>query len=299
MMTGLPLPSVVCRSGDRCSLGALFSSATDCLVLVGIESAQTDARLLIAEATGGDVADPLLYPERDVGAAEQACLERLVARRMAREPMSQILGDKGFRDLEFLVTPDVLTPRPETETLIECVLDRLVVPPVRILDLGTGSGCIVLSLLSVYSRAVAVALDISEAALAVARTNARRHGLDDRVRFMRSDWFGAVADQSFDLIVSNPPYIPSTDIAGLDPEVRVYEPLRAVDGGHDGLDAYRALVPQISDHLLPGGWAALEVGIGQADVVAKMFPVSDFGAVGSAPDLAGIERIVMARWTSD
>jgi release factor glutamine methyltransferase len=202
------------------------------------------------------------------------------------------------------VTKDTLTPRPDTETLIEALLDQVAEPPARVLDLGTGTGCIVLALLSEWSDAVGVGIDASAEALKVAKENAVSLDLKRRVRFSRADWtqahwaltliqkFGG----PFDVVVSNPPYIPEDDIAGLDEDVRAFEPLRALDGGADGLDAYRIIVESVRVLLVPGGLVAFEVGAGQADAVAKLLTDAGLNLLERRKDLAGIERVVVARW---
>jgi release factor glutamine methyltransferase len=219
----------------------------------------------------------------------------LAVRRIAREPISHILGSKGFWTLQFAVTPDVLTPRPETELLVETALEFI--PPEKpalVLDLGVGSGAILLSVLSERPDAVGVGVDVSEAALAVARANAEAVGVAERVEWRVSNW-GEGLEGGFDVIVSNPPYIASAEIARLAPEVSRHEPHLALDGGADGLDAYRALLPRIRALLNPGGRFALEVGRGQAPAVWALADQAGLAPLDKRADLAGIDRVVTGR----
>lgn len=289
-----------CSLGDSRRLGEILREVVARLSERGIESARIDARLLIAAATGGDSADALLHPDRTLPESERELLESMVVRREAREPMSHILGYRGFWDHDFVVNADVLTPRPETEAIIEAVTAHLDEPPSRILDLGTGSGCLIVSLLSSYRGATGVAVDISEAALRVARDNAERLGLADRVRFVCGNWCEVMDETDddtadFDLVVSNPPYIATDEIAMLAPEVRDYEPRIALDGGVDGLDAYRAISRSLADRVAPGGSVAVEIGQDQAAAVANIFTDAGYDIVCQRHDLAKIPRVIVAR----
>ncbi|MEQ8666649.1 MAG: peptide chain release factor N(5)-glutamine methyltransferase [Rhodospirillales bacterium] len=284
-------------------LGELLSAVTRDLADAGIESARIDARLLIARATQGAATDAFLHPEQTIGDDQHATLADLVRRRIAREPMAQILGRRGFRDIELAVTRDVLTPRPETENLVEAVHAFADGPVSRILDLGTGSGCLILSLLSELPGATGVGVDVSEAALGVALGNAASLGLQDRVTFFAGDWFDALPATGgdagpYDLIVSNPPYVRQGEIADLEPEVRDHEPAVALDGGPDGMDAYRAICASAGRYLRDGGNLGFEVGAGQADAVATLLQRSGFAGTQIVDDLAGIARVVMARWSA-
>ncbi|TAN74534.1 MAG: peptide chain release factor N(5)-glutamine methyltransferase, partial [Magnetospirillum sp.] len=219
------------------------------LAAAGIETARLDARLMLGEVLGLAPQAVFTRPQLELGPAEQARFDALLARRLAREPMSHLLGRRGFWTLELKVTADTLDPRPDTETVIEAVLDGL--PewgrPRRILDLGTGTGCILLALLSELGFATGLGVDKSPAALEVARHNAHSLGLAERVAFRLGDW-GDGLDGRFDIIVSNPPYIRDGDIDGLAPEVAAFEPRLALAGGSDGLDCYRRLAPDIARH---------------------------------------------------
>ncbi|CAH2031853.1 peptide chain release factor N(5)-glutamine methyltransferase [Trichlorobacter ammonificans] len=262
----------------------------------GVENARREAEWLLCAATGLDRVGLYLNFDKPLSGDELATARALVSRRGRREPLQHILGTQEFDGLSFAVTPDVLIPRHDTETLVEQVLLR--VPGARsILDIGTGSGCIAVSLAKRLPEAAVTAVDISPDALAVARHNAAQHGT--AVEFLQGSLFQPVAGRSFDLIVSNPPYIPSTDLEGLQPEVRNFEPRLALDGGPDGLDAYRQIVADAPQHLTRGGWLLLEVGAGQATDVTVLLAESGFAATIVATDPAGIERVVGGRHGSD
>ena len=258
-----------------------------------MESPTIDARLLLEAAGPVSRAEILSDPHRVLEPDAEARLEDFVARRERREPVSQILGRKGFWTLMLNVSPGVLTPRPETETILDVVLPAF--PPERafsVLDLGVGSGAILLSILAERPKAKGLGVDVSEEALAVARDNAAQLGLERRVALLRSDWTAGLAEASFDLVVSNPPYIPTADIDTLEPEVRNHEPRLALDGGRDGLDAYRRLAPESLRVLRPGGMFAVEVGIGQADDVKALFQAAGAQALAVHNDLAVRPRVV-------
>lgn len=279
------------------TVGEMVASVAARLAAAGIENGRLDARLLVGDATGLTAEAMIAAPEsviEDPGVV--ARVERLTKRRLTREPMSQILGRREFWSLSFKVTPDVLTPRPDSETLVETVLS--IVPDrsarLRLLDLGVGSGCLLLSLLHSLPNARGLGVDRSERALTVARANAAALGLADRAEMRAGDWGADLPDQ-YDIVVSNPPYIPSDDIEGLEPEVSEHEPWLALDGGRDGLDAYRTLAGELPFLVREGGWAALEVGQGQASDVARLMRAAGFRIERVAPDLAGIERVILAR----
>ena len=240
----------------------------------GIDGAARDARLLLLGALGMTGTDLLREPERCVGAQEAAKLADFAARREAHEPVSRILGERGFFGRDFMVTPATLDPRPCTETVIEAALEIAAREgwrerPIRILDIGTGSGALLVTLLAELPLATGVGTDISEPALAAARANAERLGVAGRAEFLARRTLDGVAGP-FDLLVSNPPYIPSRDIETLDPEVRLFDPRAALDGGADGLDFYRAFALE-ADRVVPRGWIVLEVGAGQAEDVSRLF----------------------------
>jgi release factor glutamine methyltransferase len=263
------------------------------LTQAGVESPTIDARLLLEAAAPVSRADILADPHRVLDAGAQARLDASVARRARREPISLILGRKGFWTLMLSVTPGVLTPRPETESLLDVVLPAF--PQGRafsVLDLGVGSGAILLAILAERPAAKGLGVDVSEDALAVARDNAAQLGLAGRAAFLRTEWTAGLADASFDLVVSNPPYIPTAEIETLEPEVRDHDPRLALDGGKDGLAAYRELAPQIMRVLRPGGRFAVEIGPDQAEPVTELFAAAGAEALKVHLDLANRERVV-------
>ncbi len=269
----------------------------------GIETARLDARLLIGHVTGLDAAALLARRDDAVAPAIAQQLTPLVARRTAREPMAHILGEREFWSLPFRVTADTLVPRPDTETLVQAVLEGC--PAAHrgrgrgptVLDLGTGTGCILLALLSEWPGATGIGVDISEGAVAVARDNAHRLGLADRARFLVSDW-GQGLDTRFDLIVSNPPYIRRAEIADLEPEVARFEPRAALSGGDDGLDAYRSLAGCLAGLMAPKAAAFLEIGWDQEDEVTAILRQAGLEVFATHCDLAGRPRCLVARESS-
>lgn len=276
-------------------MGQHLAQATQLLRSAGVENAQTDARRLFCHVLGVDRTSLWRDADRPISVDDAAAYARLVDRRAAREPLSHLLGEVGFWTLDLRVTPDVLTPRPDSETVVEAVLAHLpkAPPALRVLDLGTGSGCLLLALLSALPEAWGVGVDRSQAALAVARDNAARHHLAARCGFVCADWLAPMRVR-FDVVVSNPPYIKRTDLGALEPEVARHEPHLALDGGIDGLDAYRALTTTVPAHLEPGGLLAFEVGFDQAQAVALMCERIGLVPIEIRRDLAGIERCVLA-----
>jgi release factor glutamine methyltransferase len=258
-----------------------------------IDSPSIDARLLLEVAAGCTRTDILTDPYRAVTPEQQATLDGYIERRLRREPVSRILGRKGFWKIMLNVTPDVLSPRPDTEAILDVVM--LAYAPheaFTMIDLGTGSGAILLATLAERAGARGVGTDVSTEALAVARENAANLGLDGRCDFIRTEWATGFGDDSFDLVVSNPPYIPTGDIAGLDPEVREHDPHLALDGGPDGLQAYRELAPEIRRILRPGGFFAVEIGWDQGPQVRAMFEKAGFDDVIVVKDLSDRDRVV-------
>ncbi|WP_179380538.1 peptide chain release factor N(5)-glutamine methyltransferase [Jannaschia marina] len=249
------------------------------LEAAGVPGAARDVALLLSEV-GGDEAEALTT---EIAAR----FEALVVRRAAREPMSHILGRRAFWRHDFIVTPDVLDPRPDTETLVEAALAA---PFETVLDLGTGSGCILLSLLAERPGARGLGTDISEAALAVARRNADVVGVEAQARFVRADWLDGV-DGTFDLIVSNPPYVSAAEMADLSPEV-LREPHGALSPGGDGLDAYREIARAAPAHLAPGGRLMVEIGAGQANAVTDLWRAAGLANIRVIDDLNGKNRVV-------
>ena len=263
------------------------------LKAAGIDSPSIDARLLLEAATGAGRVDILNDPYRVLSEEQTRALDAMVDRRLRREPVSRILGRKGFWKIMLNVTPDVLSPRPDTETVVDVIVRAF--PPnstFEMADLGTGSGAILLAALAERRGARGVGTDISTEAIAVARENAANLDLNNRCTFMRTDWAAGFADDSFDLVVSNPPYIPSGDIAGLDPEVREHDPHLALDGGPDGLQPYRDLAPEIARILRPEGVFAVEIGWDQGQAVKALFEAAGFADVKVVKDLADRDRVV-------
>ena len=271
-----------------------LGSAVDALRAAGVEDARLDAELLLAEATGWSRAALVAEPAAEVPPAAGRRFGELVRRRLRREPVAYILGRKGFRGIELAVDSRVLIPRPETELLVELALESR---PSRVLDVGTGSGAIALAVADELPECEVTATDTSAGALAVARANAERLGLTDRVRFLEGT---LPADESFDLILANLPYVAERDWATLQPEVTQWEPREALLAGPDGLDAYRALITKSAGPLcrigrLRSGGLGVEVGEGQAPAVAALMRDAGFAGVEARNDLAGIERVVVGR----
>jgi release factor glutamine methyltransferase len=261
----------------------------------GFDSPDLDARLLVGHALGLDHAALVAHSARPLTPAEIEALDAALTRRLAHEPVTRILGTREFWSLPLRITPDVLVPRPETETVVEAVLavaERG--RPARIADLGVGSGAILLALLSELPDAIGIGTDRDPDALGVARDNARRLGLATRAGFVACD-FGTAVAGGCDIVVSNPPYIPTRDIATLAPDVRDYDPRAALDGGADGLAAYRAIAADAPRLLAAGGWLAVEIGIGQDEAVAALLAARGLAVDAPRRDLAGCPRVVMGR----
>ena len=276
---------------------AALATATARLTAAGIAGAAGDARALLAHAMElpRDRLTLHLNDEMSSGVAErfEVCLER----RLAREPVARILGVRAFWGRDFIVTPDVLDPRPETESLIAAALERGV-PDGPLLDMGTGSGIIAVTLLAEWRTARAVASDISQAALDVTARNAARHGVDDRLELRRTDWFEGLEDLRglCGMIVSNPPYVAASEMADLLPEVREHDPTGALTDHGDGLSAYRMLAGQGARWLRPGGWLLSELGWQQgASVYALFTQDKTWERVQVLPDMDGRDRLLVAR----
>jgi release factor glutamine methyltransferase len=278
------------------TLGSAFEQAFQMLKEAGVGEARLDARLLVAHATENETATIFGFPERPIENQQVLLLEASLRRRIAREPMAYILKTREFWSLPFIVSSDTLVPRPDSETLIEAVLEHI--PETRrnlsILDLGTGSGCLLLSLLSKFSNAIGIGVDASEAALDIAKQNAAALGLEERATFVVSDWTEKVEEQ-FDIVIANPPYIPSSDIPNLEADVAQYEPLSALDGGANGLDSYRKILRQLPKVLTDDASIFLESGAGQASAVSEMVREIGFQHIETKKDLAGIERCVIGK----
>ena len=283
-------------SDDPNTLVKTWTAARARLQDAGVESPAIDARLLLEAAADATRTDIITDPYRPVTPEQAAALNGFLDRRIAREPVSHILGRKGFWKIMLNVTADVLTPRPDTETVVEAALRDWPETEARtVLDLGVGSGAIILSILSDRPAAKGLGIDVSEEALAVARENAANLGLAGRLALMRGDWTAGLDRASFDTVVSNPPYIPTGDIATLEPEVRDHDPHLALDGGADGLDAYRLLAPEVLRVLKPGGRFLVEIGYDQSAQVEALFVAAGAIEVATLKDLSDRHRVVWGR----
>lgn len=277
------------------TLVALWTEVRQRLEAAGVDSPVFDARLLLQAGAGVSRLDIVTDPRRPLTNEQVAAVDALARRRQTREPAAHIIGRKQFWTLDLVVNSSVLIPRPETELLVETALQQLAPDaPARVLDLGVGSGAILLSVLSERAQAVGVGVDVSADALAVARQNAEALGLEERVQLAAGDW-NTPLEGAFDAVLSNPPYIPSSEIETLAPEVARFEPRVALDGGPDGLDAYRAIIARVPFLLGPGGVFAFEVGQGQAEAVCGLARAAGLAPQAPARDLAGIPRVVWGR----
>jgi len=280
-----------------------LANATQTLERAGIPSARLDAVLLMAHALRLTREQVLFSGEKQLHDNEIAYFSSLIARRGAYEPVAYITGKKEFWSLDFSVTRDTLIPRPDSETLVEAALKRMRsentrtrAKPITILDIGTGTGCLLIALLKEIEAAQGIGVDNSEDALQIAKENAKRHGVDIRAKFIQSHWCDSI-DGTFDLILSNPPYIAEGDMAALMPDVLRFEPRSALVAGADGLDAYRALSTQVALRLNPGGYACFEVGRGQAGHVSDLLAAQGLQGEPPEKDLSGAARCVVARKT--
>jgi release factor glutamine methyltransferase len=260
--------------------------------LAHLANARRDAELLLLHAANKDRAYLLTHPNAELTPEQQSTYESWLTRRAKHEPIQYITGEQEFYGLALRVTPDVLIPRPETEHLVEALLQRAPHDhPLQIADVGTGSGAIAIALAHKLPNATITALDTSPAALAIARQNAERHNLTARIRFLESDLLNAVADERFEAIVSNPPYVPESEI--LEPQVRNFEPHTALYAGPAGLDIYQRLIPQAWQSLNPQGWLMMEIGHGQQNALANL--LTEWNEVEFIHDLQGIPRVAISR----
>jgi len=291
------------------SVERAFRRTRDDLARAGIDTASLDARLLVCRAAAISHSSFIADPGRPLSRRAQHSLADMVRDRCRRRPLAYILGEKEFWGRPFYVTADTLVPRPDSETLVAAALEEAAVlrragrsGELRILDLGTGSGCLLITLLAEIKGAFGVAIDRSPAALRIARANAERHGLSASAVFVCGSWTQAIAGR-FDLIVTNPPYIATAAIAGLAPEIAVHEPHGALDGGSDGLDAYRTILPDMAALLRPGGCLAMELGDTQAGPVAALIGetglVRSDGHIRFHRDLTGASRCIVATMPGD
>lgn len=279
------------------TLDSLLAESCDRLKAAGIAGAAVDVRHLVSGLLGFSFAELMTRGRDPVSEADAARIRSAVARRAAREPVHRILGEREFFGLPLRLSKDTLEPRPDTETLVDCMIPharRIVTRKgsCRIIDLGTGTGAICLALLSSVLDARGLGTDISSDALETARGNAERNGLAERFETVRSNWFEAV-EGWFDVIVSNPPYIRSNVVKELEPDVRLHDPAAALDGGDDGLDAYRAIALHAGRHLEADGLIGLEIGFDQKQAVTALFEARGFRLLQSAKDLGGNDRVVL------
>lgn len=280
------------KSANSGALSERLNKAARRLDAAGVASARLDVRLLAAHVLGWDQAKIISHPEYLPDDPEVSRFEELVARREGREPFAHITGGREFWGLDFTVSADTLVPRPDSETLIEAALNAIERDAnIKILDLGTGSGCLLLALLSELALAEGVGVDVSEEALEIARVNAQELGLSGRAGFRQSDW-GEDVQGHFDLVVCNPPYIAERDFAGLEPEVAGFEPRLALAGGADGLDCYRAVIPQLQGLMRADGRAFFEIGFDQGRAVSVLFRDQGYEIIAVHKDLAKRPRVI-------
>ncbi len=279
-----------------------INRAASQLTAVGVSTARLDAEVLLRHAINGDRAWLLAHMQEELADDPRKAFEQAVERRGRREPLQYITGRQEFWGIEFVVTPDVLIPRPETELIIESALrsvkDRN--KPLRIIDLCTGSGCIAVSLAKELPQARTLATDTSPQAISIARGNARRQDVADRIRFFEGDLFGPLEELDIhgqvDIIVSNPPYVSSGDFSALQPEVRDYEPKTALLAGPDGTQVQRRIIHEASRFLIKHGLLIMEMGLGQAGPLSHLIRQrKDYGSLEILKDLAGIDRVIIAK----
>jgi release factor glutamine methyltransferase len=282
---------------DGCeTIGGAVHAASSALTVAGFDEPRRRARRILAAALDIAPTEILGHPERSLTAAQQARIADFQSRMLAHEPLSRIVGHREFWGLDFQLSADTLDPRPDSETLIEAVLARWPnrQAPLRVLDLGCGTGCLLLALLSEYPEARGYGVDVAPGAAQTARENAARLGFTDRACFAVGSWAAGLRGP-FDVVVANPPYIASDQLVSLPAEVRDYDPHRALDGGADGLAAYRAIATDLPRLLAPGAIFAAEIGEGQSTAAATMLKDAGLIIDSIQPDLAGIDRVVVAR----
>ena len=286
----------VCRSLDGQNVKQAVHIITELFRQHNIDTPALDARLLTGSACQFDDVELITQGDQKISGAQARALSKLVLARLERMPISRILNSREFFGLTFRLSKHTLDPRPDSETLVSAVLDktRPCGRQLSVLDLGTGSGCLLLALLAHMPQAAGLGVDVSAGALRTARLNASLNNLRERACFRQSNWFSKVSG-TYDIIVANPPYIRAHDLSKLAPEVKNHDPVRALVSDHDGLGDFVRITHQASAYLKTGGWLGLEVGQGQADAVVSMLRASAFINVEVFSDLAGIDRVVMAQ----
>ncbi len=279
---------------DELTIAAIVRRLTGEFASRGFWGPSQDARALVGKATGLDYTGLVVEGDAIAAPDQRAEIERLARRRLAYEPVGRILGSRDFLGFELEVTVDTLEPREDTEILVEQALAFLDTQSAAVIaDIGTGTGAILIAILAQRQNCIGLAIDISRMALAAATRNAERHGVENRWHPVVGSYATCLAQASCHLIVSNPPYIPSSEIADLEPDVRDYDPRLALDGGSDGLDAYRALIPQAMTVLMPTGALMVEIGSTQSAVVCKLMQEAGFGHISVVPDRANRDRVVI------
>jgi len=292
----------ILKTGLR-RVDSVLHRARDVLKTQGIVSAELDARLLVCHVLDISLEHLICSPEQVIDQSQMEKIDNVLARRIAHEPVSRIIGGRDFWRSTFVLNSDTLDPRPDSEVLIEAALECAALlkktgrDDFRILDLGTGSGCLLISMLLELENAFGIGVDVAPGALSAARHNAELAGVDDRCAFVCGDWMASLGT-GFDLVLCNPPYIRTADIEGLEVEVRSYDPKRALDGGVDGLEVYAHLIADMHPVLNRGGWVLFEVGEGQAGPVSALLGKNNFnlnsGLSAQLPDLSGLVRCVRA-----
>jgi release factor glutamine methyltransferase len=283
------------------TIASARKTLTRSFAAAALDSPELDARILVGHALGLDPTGMVSQGSRQLSSAERTAIAALAQRRLAREPVARIVGSKEFWGLPFRLNADTLVPRPETETVVEAALAALAAlgarrqSALRIADLGTGSGALLAALLSECPAATGVGTDLSASAIACACRNVRALQLKERAAFTICD-YGAALKGPFDLVVSNPPYVRRCDIPTLQPEVRLFEPARALDGGVDGLHGYRVIAADAHRLLAPNGLIVVELGVGQAEAVASLFLAAGLAVASPHPDLSGVARALSARF---